>query len=190
MARLLLVLVATTMLLLAAGATAQQHGCENATFQAGRSFERCHTLPVLEASLYWTYHAANGTAEIAFRAESNATGWVAWGINPSASGGMAGSNVFVASLGGSGAVSVLTTILKTTSPTLDNTTLSFAVPVPPTAEYAAGAYTIYVTVALPGNSTQQNTVWQAGPLSGGAIMAHLMSRPNLQSVKRQDFLSG
>ncbi|KAF7041447.1 hypothetical protein CFC21_051241 [Triticum aestivum] len=193
MARLLLALVATTVLLLlaaAGGAPAQQQqGCGNATFPAGRSFARCNTLPVLGASLYWTYHAANGTAELAFRAQSDATGWVAWGINPGGAG-MAGSNVFVASPGGGGAVSVLTTILKTTSPALDNTTLSFAVPVPPTAEYAAGAYTIYVTVALPGNSTQQNTVWQAGPVSAGAIMAHRMSGPNLKSVKRQDFLSG
>ncbi|KAF7083899.1 hypothetical protein CFC21_087633 [Triticum aestivum] len=189
MARLLVLAATTVLLLLAAGATAQQQGCENATFPAGRSFARCNTLPVLGASLYWTYHAANGTAELAFRAQSDAAGWVAWGINPSGAG-MARSNVFVASQGGSGAVSVLTTILRTTSPALDNTTLSFAVPVPPTAEYAAGAYTIYVTVALPGNSTQQNTVWQAGPLSGGAIMAHRMSGPNLQSVKRQDFLSG
>ncbi|KAI4993040.1 hypothetical protein ZWY2020_007353 [Hordeum vulgare] len=191
MARLLLATVAATVLLLAAGAMAQQQGCENATFPAGRSFARCNTLPVLDASLHWTYHAANGTAELAFRARSSATGWVAWGINPGGAG-MVGSNVFLASQGGGGggAVSVLTTVLRSSAPALDNTTLQFGVPVPPTAEYAAGAYTIYVTVALPGNSTQQNTVWQAGPVSGGAIMPHPVSGPNLQSVKRQDFLSG
>ncbi|VAI08828.1 cytochrome b561 and DOMON domain-containing protein At5g47530-like [Triticum dicoccoides] len=187
MVRLLLI-VAAAVLLSAAGATAQQKGCENATFPAGRSFERCNTLPVLGASLYWTYHAANGTAELAFRATSGSAGWVAWGINPSGAG-MPGSNVFVASQNASG-VSVLMTVLKSTAPALDNTTLQFDVPVPPTAEYAAGAYTIYTTVALPGNSTQQNTVWQAGPLSGGAILPHPTSGPNLQSLMRLDFLSG
>ncbi|XBI70042.1 cytochrome b561 and DOMON domain-containing protein At5g47530-like [Triticum dicoccoides] len=184
-----LVIVATAVLLSAAGATGQQKGCGNATFPAGRSFERCNTLPVLGASLHWTYHAANGTAELAFRATSGSARWVAWGINPSGAG-MAGSNVFVASQGGSGAVSVLTTILRSTAPALDNTTLQFDVPVPPTAEYAAGAYTIYATVALPGNSTQQNTVWQAGPLSGGDILPHPTSGPNLQSLMQLDFLSG
>ncbi|XP_047083756.1 cytochrome b561 and DOMON domain-containing protein At5g47530-like [Lolium rigidum] len=182
-----LLLVATTALLLASGTTAQD--CANATFPAGRSFERCNTLPVLGASLHWTYHAANGTAELAFRAPSTSGGWVAWGINP-AGAGMPGSNVFVASQDGSGAVSVLTTVLESTSPSLTNGTLKFDVPVPPTAEYAGGAYTIYTTVALPGNSTTQNTVWQAGPLSGGSILPHRTSGPNLQSVKRQDFLSG
>jgi hypothetical protein len=176
-----LLLVAAAALLFASGATAQ--GCANATFPAGRSFERCDTLPVLGASLYWTYHAANGTAELAFRAPSGSSGWVAWGIN-TAGAGMVGSSVFVASQDGSGAVSVLMTVLESTSPSLTNGTLKFDVPVPPTAEYVGGAYTIYTTVALPGNSTVQNMVWQAGPLSGGSILPHPTTGPNVQSVKR------
>ncbi|KAF7055141.1 hypothetical protein CFC21_062708 [Triticum aestivum] len=175
------------VLLFAAGAAAQS-GCLSATFTGGRTFLKCNQLPVLGASLHWTYHAGNGTADIAFRAPSGADGWVGWGINPSGSG-MAGSNVFVASQSG-GAVSVLTTILRTTAPTLDNTALSFDVPVPASAEYAGGAYTIYATVALPGNTTSQNTVWQAGPISGGRISPHPVSGQNLQSAQNLDFLSG
>ena len=130
------------------------------------SFDRCDTLPVHGASLYWTYHAVNGTD-------------------------MAGSNVFVATQDGGGAVSMLImTVLESTAPSLTNGTLKFDVPVPPTAEYAAGAYTIYTTVALPRNSTVQNTVWQAGPLSGGSILPHPTSGPNVLSFQRQDFLSG
>ncbi|KAK1652359.1 hypothetical protein QYE76_070164 [Lolium multiflorum] len=182
-----LLLAATTALLLASGVTAQD--CANATFPAGRSSERCNTLPVLGASLHWTYHAANGTVELAFRATSGSGGWVGWGIN-AASVGMPGSSVFVASQDPRGAVSVLTTVLESTSPSLTNGTLEFDVPVPPTAEYAGGAYTIYTTVALPGNYTQQNTVWQAGPAIGGSISPHPTSGPNWLSVKRQDFLSG
>uniref|UniRef100_J3LKY0 AIR12 DOMON domain-containing protein n=2 Tax=Oryza brachyantha TaxID=4533 RepID=J3LKY0_ORYBR len=90
--------------------------------------------------------------------------------------------------GGGGAVSVLTTVLESYSPSLRNGTLGFGVPSPPAAEYSAGAYTIYATVALPGNSTTQNTVWQAGPVRGGAIAMHPTSGPNLMSTKRQDFL--
>lgn len=181
---------ATLMLLFAVAAAHQ--GCAPAKFPSGRSFQRCISLPVLGASLFWTYHAANGTADLAFRAPPQGAGggWVAWGINTERPGSMAGSSVFLASPGASGAVSVLTTVLESTSPSLANMTLPFGVPVAPAAEYAGGVYTIYVTVALPGNTTVQNTVWQAGPLSGGQISAHPMSGPNLQSTMRLDFLSG
>ncbi|CAN6321091.1 unnamed protein product [Urochloa humidicola] len=179
---------AVMMLLFAAAAAAQS--CAPAKFPAGRSFQRCTTLPVLGASLYWTYHPSNGTADLAFRAPQTAGGWVAWGINTDRPSSMAGSSVFVASPGAGGAVSILMTYLESTSPSLTNGTLKFDVPIAPVAEYAGGAYTIYVTVALPGNNTVQNTVWQAGPLSGGQIAVHPMSRSNLQSTMKLDFLSG
>ncbi|CAL4921274.1 unnamed protein product [Urochloa decumbens] len=178
------------LMLLFAAAAAAQASCAPAKFPAGRSFQRCAALPVLGASLYWTYHPSNGTAELAFRAPQRASGWVAWGINTDRPSSMAGSSVFLASPGAGGAVSVLMTYLESTSPSLTNGTLNLDVPVAPVAEYATGAYTIYVTVALPGNNTVQNTVWQAGPLSGGQIAAHPMSGPNLQSTMKLDFLSG
>ena len=182
---------AMLMLLSAAGAAAAAQGCAAARFQApARSFQRCTELPVLGATLSWTHHPANGTADLAFRAPQGAGGWVAWGINTDRPGSMVGSSVFVASPGASGGVAVLMTVLESTSPSLTNGTLKFDVPVAPAAEYAGGAYTIYVTVALPGNDTVQNTVWQAGPLSGGKIAAHPMSGPNLKSTMRLDFLSG
>ncbi|WVZ55825.1 hypothetical protein U9M48_006434 [Paspalum notatum var. saurae] len=170
---------------------AAAHGCAPATFHQGRSFQRCTDLPVLGATLYWTYHAANGTVDVAFRAPQSTSGWVAWGINTERPGSMVGSSVFVASPdAATGAVSVLMTFLESTSPGLANGTLRLDVTVPPVAEYTAGAYTVYVTVALPGNATQQNTVWQAGALSGGRIAPHPMSGPNLQSTMTLDFLSG
>jgi hypothetical protein len=100
----------------------------------------------------------NGPADVAFRAPQSAAGWVAWGINTNRLSGMAGSSVFIASPDGSGAVSVLTTYLESAAPTLTNNTLKLAVPAGPAAEYSGGAYTICATVALPGNSTVQNTV--------------------------------
>ncbi|KAL6649393.1 hypothetical protein ACP70R_013617 [Stipagrostis hirtigluma subsp. patula] len=170
--------------------TAQQD-CLSAKFPAGRSFRRCSALPVLGASLHWTYHPANGTADLAFRAPQTTAGWVAWGINTERPGSMVGSSVFAASqAAGGGAVSVLTTVLESYSPSLTNGSLKFDVPVAPSAEYSGGAYTIYVTVALPGNATQQNTVWQAGPLSGGRIAPHPTTGPNLRSTMRMDFLNG
>ncbi|BAF11167.1 cytochrome b561 and DOMON domain-containing protein At5g35735 [Oryza sativa Japonica Group] len=184
-------LLAAAVLLYAAAA---QPDCANATFQAGRTYRRCDTLPVLGASLHWTYHPANGTADVAFRApQSSSGGWVAWGINTQGAG-MVGSSVFIASQinatgAGAGGVSVVTTVLESFSPSLRNGTLRFDVPAPPAAEYSAGAYTIYATVALPGNSTTQNMVWQAGPVRGGAIAMHPTTGANLRSTKKHDFTS-
>jgi len=192
----LLLLAAVLLLFASSTATAQQQqqqNCSSAKFSAGRSFQRCTSLPVLGASLYWTYHAANGTADVAFRAPWDPSGWVAWGLNTQSAGSMAGSSVFIASHSqdGNGAVSVLSTYLESTvNPSLTNNTLRVAVPAGPAAEYSGGAYTIYATVALPGNRTLQNTVWQAGPLSGGGIATHPTAPPNLQSTQKLDFLSG
>jgi hypothetical protein len=176
------------VLLLAASATAQD--CSSRTFGNGRSFRLCNSLPVLGASLYYTYHPENGTADVAFRALSGTDGWVAWGINTERPGRMAGSSVFIASQDGSGAPSVLQTYLADTSPSFTPGNLKFNVVGTPTAEYSGGAYTIFATVTLPRNSTSQNTVWQAGPLNNGGIAPHSISGPNLQSTLGIDFLSG
>jgi hypothetical protein len=60
----------------------------------------------------------------------------------------------------------------------------------PTVDYSGGAYTIFATVMLPGNSTSQNTVWQAGPLSNGQIGPHLTGGQNIQSTLNLNLLSG
>ncbi|CAN6296153.1 unnamed protein product [Urochloa humidicola] len=182
-----LLIGAAAMLLLASAATAQD--CLSATFSNGRTFGKCNSMPTLGASLHWTYHPENGTADIAFRAGSGSNGWVAWGIN-TASQGMAGSSVFIASQDSSGTASVLMTNLESTSPSLQPATLKFGVSGTPSVEYSGGAYTIFATISLPGNTTQQNTVWQAGPLSGGQISPHPTTPANLASAQRLDFLSG
>jgi hypothetical protein len=50
------------------------------------------------------------------------------------------------------------------------------VPTGPAAEYSGGAYTIYATVALPGNSTVH---------CGGEIATRSMAAPNLRKISRQ-----
>ncbi|CAN6290354.1 unnamed protein product [Urochloa humidicola] len=180
---------AAAVLLLATAATAQD--CLSATFSNGRTFGKCNSMPTLSASLHWTYHAENGTADIAFRAPSGSNGWVGWGINPG-SQGMAGSSVFIASQDSTGAASVLMTNLDSTAPNLplQPATLKFGVSGSPSVEYSGGAYTIFATITLPGNRTQQNTVWQAGSVSGGQINPHPTAPANLASAQSLDFLSG
>ncbi|GJN30569.1 hypothetical protein PR202_gb18882 [Eleusine coracana subsp. coracana] len=182
-----LLLASSVLLLLASSATAQD--CSTRAFSNGRSYRLCNALPVLGASIYYTYHAENGTADVAFRGPSGTDGWVAWGINTVQGSSMAGSSVFIASQNGNG-VSLLDTYLETTSPSFTKGNLKFTVIGTPTAEYSGGAYTIFVTVALPGNNTRQNTVWQAGPLNNGEVAAHNFGGANLQSTLNLDFLSG
>ncbi|XP_052146142.1 cytochrome b561 and DOMON domain-containing protein At3g25290-like [Oryza glaberrima] len=182
-------LLAGVLLLQLAASAAGQQQCLSATFQNGQTFLKCNPLPVLGASLHWTHHAENGTADVAFRAPQQSSGWVAWGINTRGTT-MPGSSVFIASQDGSGAVSVLMTVLENTSPSLTNGSLSFDVLSPPTADYTNGVYTIFATIALPNNSTTQNTVWQAGPGSTGNVGQHATSGPNVQSMLRLDFSSG
>ncbi|KAF8718069.1 hypothetical protein HU200_025546 [Digitaria exilis] len=186
----LLVGAAAAMLLLLLAPTATAQDCLSATFSGGRTFGKCNSMPTLSATLHWTYHPENGTADIAFRAPSSSSGWVGWGLNPTGGLSMLHSNVFIASQS-SGVASVLMTKLESTvSPSLQPETLSFGVPVGPTVEYSGGAYTIYATIKLPGNNTVQNTVWQAGPLSGGSIQQHPQAPANLASTQSLDFLSG
>jgi len=187
MARPAWLLLSMAVLLFATGAAAQ--GCLSATFTSGRTFLKCNPLPVLGASLHWTYHSENGTVDIAYRATSDTTGWVAWGINLERLG-MQGTNAFIASHDASGAVTVLATYLESTGPRLSSGGLKITVPVPATAEYTGNAYTIYVTVTLPNNSTTQNTVWQAGQVSGGTIQPHVQSGQNMLGLQSLDFLSG
>jgi hypothetical protein len=176
------------VLLFAAYATAQD--CGSMVFSNGQSFRLCNNLPVLGASLYYTYHPENGTADVAFRAPSGTNGWVAWGINTVGPGSMAGSSVFIASHDGNGAVSLLQTYLANTQPSLTPGNLKITVVGTPTVDYTGGAYTIFATVTLPGNSTSQNTVWQAGPLNNGGIAPHSIVGPNIQSTLGINFLSG
>ncbi|CAL4938054.1 unnamed protein product [Urochloa decumbens] len=185
----LLIGAAAVLLLAASAATAQD--CLSATFSNGQTFGKCNSMPTLGASLHWTYHAANGTADIAFRAPSSSNGWVGWGIN-TAGGGMAGSSVLIASQDSTGTASVLMTNLDSTAPSLplQPATLKFAVAGTPAVEYSGGAYTIFATITLPGNNTQQSTVWQAGSVSGGQISPHPTAPANLASAQRLDFLSG
>jgi hypothetical protein len=176
------------VLLVAASASAQD--CGSRAFSNGQSFRLCNNLPVLGASLYYTYHPENGTADVAFRAPSGTDGWVAWGINTVGPGSMTGSSVFIASHDANGAVSLLQTYLASTQPSLTPGNLKIAVVGTPTVDYSGGAYTIFATVTLPGNSTSQNTVWQAGPLSNGQIGPHPTGGQNMQGTLNLNFLSG
>ncbi|OAY81698.1 Cytochrome b561 and DOMON domain-containing protein [Ananas comosus] len=187
------VLPCLLLVLLLAGPSAAQN-CVGESFSNNRLYSLCSSLPELGATLHWTYHPSNATLDVAYRLPSPASGWAAWAINPSGAG-MLGANAFLAFQNSStGAVSVITTVLATStgySPAITDEALSFAVH-DRSAEFAAGAYTIYATLDLPGNGTAQNTAWQAGTAfsSAGLPSAHPTIGGNILSATRLDFLSG
>ncbi|XP_038983306.1 cytochrome b561 and DOMON domain-containing protein At5g47530-like [Phoenix dactylifera] len=162
--------------------------CLSETFSNNRLYDRCNSLGVLSATLHWTYHASNGTADIAYRAPQDSSGFVAWAINPSSSG-MKGANALLAFHNSSGAVTVISYVFNNYSPSVRDSNLSFTV-YSREAEYSNGAYTIYATVALEGNKTTLNTVWQAGQVGGGVPVGHATTGENTNSKGSTNFLSG
>ncbi|WOL11672.1 cytochrome b561 and DOMON domain-containing protein [Canna indica] len=171
--------------------SAQAQSCTGETFSGNRPlYAFCNSLLYLRASLHWTYHAVNGTLDVAYRAPQSASGWVAWAINPSATG-MIGANAFLAFPDSStGAVTIWTTQFHSRNPTVQNEGLSFPV-YNREAEYASGFYTIYATLELPANSTKVNSVWQSSTqLQNGEPSGHPTYGDNTNSKEILDLLSG
>ncbi|KAG6504148.1 hypothetical protein ZIOFF_036479 [Zingiber officinale] len=167
--------------------------CNDAGFSDGMSYEVCNPLSVLNSVLHYTYHASNGTVDIAYRAWQSASGWVAWAINPDGVG-MIGANAFLAFHNGS-SVMLYTTVFTNTNPAPSDITdgnLTFTVH-SRMAEYssAGGYYTIYASLDLPRNRTSQSTVWQASTsFSGSVPFGHAYTGNNIISTSTMNFLSG
>ncbi|XP_042424350.1 cytochrome b561 and DOMON domain-containing protein At5g47530-like [Zingiber officinale] len=173
-------------------ATAQT--CDAAiTFSNDKLYTACNVLPYHSASLHWNYFASNGTVDIAYRASGSSASWVAWAINPN-SAGMIGANAFLAFTNTTtGNVAVFATRFTSYSvqaADVRDEELAFTV-YDKRAEYSNGYYTIYASLELPGNTTRQNTVWQASSdFSDGVPNGHPLSTANRQSMSTLDFLSG
>lgn len=169
--------------------SSSQQSCTLDTFSQNRAFTLCNSLPQLSASLHWTYHPANSTVDVAFRAPQSADGWVAWALNPTGSG-MIGAQAIFAFLGSSGSMTAISYPLTNTSPTVRNTSLSYKV-YSMASDLSNGLMTIYATIELPKNSTKVNHVWQASNLfTDGFPNGHKTTGPNTLSKGALDLLSG
>ena len=103
---------------------------------------------------------------------------------------MVGANtVFAYHDTAAGVVRVLTTVMESYAPAVADGNLTFAVH-SRGAEYADGVYDVHATISLPGNSTRQNIVWQAGTSSSdGLPESHQMFGDNVMSSRSWDFFS-
>ncbi|KAD4179047.1 hypothetical protein R6Q59_022611 [Mikania micrantha] len=163
--------------------------CSSYSFTNNAIYATCVSLPVQNSHLYWTYHPTNGTVDIAYRhAGVPASQWVAWALNVDGRG-MIGAQALVALPSSNGSLQAYTSSVTGYGTTLQQSSLSFGVPVI-RAENSNGDVVIYATLVLPGGRTSFNQVWQSGPVSNGAPSAHAMASENRNSLGTVDFVSG
>ncbi|KAL6000371.1 hypothetical protein ACLOJK_024066 [Asimina triloba] len=164
--------------------------CTSQTFSNNRIYALCAELPTLNTSLHWNYSAANSSLSIAFVATPPSTsGWVSWGINPSAKG-MLGSQALLAYRHSNGSVTVDTYNISGFENIVPSS-IAYDVPYKE-AEYSAGVITIFATLSLPsGADTTVNHVWQVGPgMTGTSPKVHAMAPENKNATGSLDFLKG
>ncbi|KAJ9551683.1 hypothetical protein OSB04_015728 [Centaurea solstitialis] len=162
--------------------------CNSYSFTNNANYATCVSLPVQNSHLHWNYHAANGTADVAYRHTGVSSGWVAWALNLDRAA-MVGSQALVALFSANGSVRAYTSAVTGYTTQLEESALSFDVPAI-RAESVNGDVVIYATLVLPSGRTSFNQVWQTGPVSNGAPSAHNLASENRNSVGTVDFATG
>ncbi|XP_059428425.1 cytochrome b561 and DOMON domain-containing protein At3g25290-like [Corylus avellana] len=167
---------------------AQSLTCTSQTFTNNNLYTRCVDLTQLTAYLHWTLDQANSSLSIAFIAPpAKSDGWVAWAINPTATG-MKGSQALVA-FQSDGAMTVKTYNISAIGP-ITESKLSFEV-WDLSAEQSDGVMRIFAKVKVPENAVTVNQVWQVGSsVTSGVPDSHAMQAANLNSKSTLNFNSG
>ncbi|KAH1129993.1 hypothetical protein J1N35_001371 [Gossypium stocksii] len=145
-----------------------------------RHYSNCTELPTLNSTLHFTYNATNSSLFIAFSAApSNADGWIAWAVNPTATG-MAGSQALLA-FKNKGSMVVKTYNISSYRSIVEGK-LSFDVWDLEAEATNDGKMVIYGSLKVRGSVEKLNQVWQVGPgVSDGHPMKHEFGRANLGS---------
>ncbi|XP_030514975.2 auxin-induced in root cultures protein 12-like [Rhodamnia argentea] len=127
-------------------------------------YANCSDLPQLGAYLHYTYNASNSSLSVAYVASPAPGGaWVAWAINPVATG-MVGSQALMA-LRISGSV-VAKTYNISGYHSIVESKLSFNV-WDLSADEANGTMRIFAAVKVPEKAASVNQVWQVGGAVNG-----------------------
>ncbi|XP_058096237.1 cytochrome b561 and DOMON domain-containing protein At3g25290-like [Magnolia sinica] len=164
--------------------------CTSQKFSNNKVYSLCTDLPHLNSYLHWTYDSSNSSLSIAFTAPpAKSNGWIAWGINPTATG-MIGSQVLLAYRLSHGSTDVQTYNISSFGPIVPGK-IAFEVP-EKQAVYSNHVMTIFATVVLPkGTKTTVNHVWQVGPaMDGSSPIHHAMAQANLHAKGKLDFMKG
>ncbi|CAL5011979.1 unnamed protein product [Urochloa decumbens] len=185
--------LALLLLAVATPAAAMSASCAGEQFPSGRAYATCEDLPSLGAALHWTYDASVPSLSLAFVATPAAPGgWVAWGINPAAGGGMVGAQALVALAGGGGGASSSAPAIRTYNITgyapLGKASTPIAFPATDLSADAGGGggkVRLYATLRLEMVGTKKvvNHVWQVGSsVTRGAPDVHAMDPENLAAM--------
>lgn len=157
-------------------------GCSSLELPGGKKqYAKCTPLSTFNSTLHFTYNAANSSLSIAFSASPpNANGWIAWAINPTATG-MAGSQTLLA-LKINGSMVVKTYNISSYSSILEGK-LSFEVWDLEAQTGGDGKVTLYGSVKVPASAEKLNQVWQVGPgVANGHPVKHEFAKANLESM--------
>ncbi|KMZ61406.1 Auxin induced-like protein [Zostera marina] len=189
---LLVLCVLSSVATLFISSSAQNARCSAISFET-RSYNFCTDLPTLDSTLHWTYDNTSNSIDFAYRSDAS-EGWVAWGINPTGSSIMRGTQAFVAYINSTdnGAINTRTTSIEGYSTSLEQGDLSFAVS-GLSGEMVENTITIFANITLPplsGNRTEYNHIWQVGPIDNGALSVHPLVAANTQAAGSIDFQSG
>ncbi|EYU39175.1 hypothetical protein ABFS82_04G217000 [Erythranthe guttata] len=185
----LLLLIAAVALLISPAVSLT---CTSQTFsRSAAKFANCVDLPTLKAYLHWTYDPAakpDPTLSVAFVAPpASPDGWVAWALNPTATG-MVGSQALIAFKDANGSAVVKTYNLSSYGPVVESP-ISYGV-LRKSAEYSSGVMRIFATLALPAGGADVNQVWQVGAtVTDGVPAKHAFAPDNLGSESTLQLLS-
>ncbi|KAJ4805295.1 Cytochrome b561 and DOMON domain-containing protein [Rhynchospora pubera] len=162
--------------------------CASYKFSNNKTFDKCSTLAHLSASLHWTYNS-DGTLSIGFIAPPAApSGWVAWGINPTATG-MIGTQALIAFKQSNGSMAVNTYNI-TSYKSIQQSPILYE-PSNLSSEFGSdGNIVLFATLKIGKSVESLNQVYQVGSsVTNGVPDEHAFNTDNLNS-KAELVLSG
>ncbi|XVE78161.1 hypothetical protein DITRI_Ditri13aG0121800 [Diplodiscus trichospermus] len=169
--------------------------CSSQKFTKNQVYPNCLDLPSLSSYLHFSYDSSNTTLSIAFIATpSKSGGWIAWAINPKATG-MAGSQSLVAYKNATTGVPVVLTFDISSYSSIVPKDLSFEVWDKTAESRSDGSLAIFAKIKVPADLAAKGTinqVWQVGPGigEGGMLEKHDFAPANLQSKGTLNLKSG
>lgn len=175
-----------TLMCAAFGVALSAKSC-NLLKSSKNGFKACQMLPKLSSTLAWTIHNETNKIDFAFSGTAPvASGWVGWGINPTAAA-MVGTQALIAFQSGQGAIVhsyAITGPIKGGAPCVPgNLSLDFT---GTSVEISGTEITIFATLTKKSNgSWTMNHVWNEGStvdLDTNAIGPHAMSGDSVASA--------
>ncbi|XP_022769916.1 cytochrome b561 and DOMON domain-containing protein At3g25290-like [Durio zibethinus] len=169
--------------------------CSSQKFSQNQVFSNCLDLPSLSSYLHFSYDSSNTILHIAFIATpSKSGGWIAWAINPNATG-MVGSQSIVAYKNSTTGVAVVHTYDVSSYSSILQKDLSFEVWDKTAESRSDGSLAIFAKIKVPADLASSGTinqVWQVGPGVEAGVMLekHDFAAANLQSKGTLDLKNG